>query len=56
MNVRLSLLGKDERRHIERILALADVIKLSDEDFAWLRSEIVPETEPTRWLDAGRRL
>lgn len=54
-NVRPALMGDpvDARRSIERIVALADVVKVSDEDLAWL----VPGAEPVEvardWLALG---
>ncbi|MHA7209289.1 carbohydrate kinase family protein [Arthrobacter sp. MDT1-65] len=41
------------RRQAERFVALADVVKASDEDLAWLYPDRSPEDTARAWLDAG---
>lgn len=55
-NIRASLSGEGSRARIERILALADVIKLSDEDLAWLAPGSSPRIAASRWLSDGADL
>lgn len=55
-NIRASLSGEGARARIERILALADVIKLSDEDLAWLAPGSPPRIAASRWLSDGAQL
>lgn len=55
-NIRPSLVGSGGRVRIERLLALADVIKLSDDDLAWLAPGSSPRSAASRWLDAGAAL
>lgn len=39
--------------HVERLVALADVVKASDEDLAWLYPGDPLDVAAERWLDAG---
>jgi fructokinase len=55
-NIRASLIGEGARARIERILALADVVKLSDEDLAWLAPGASPRAAASRWLSDGAEL
>lgn len=55
-NIRPSLVGPGDRVRIERLLALADVIKLSDDDLAWLAPGSSPRAAASRWLEAGAAL
>ncbi|MEY9951550.1 PfkB family carbohydrate kinase [Leifsonia sp. EB34] len=55
-NIRASLCDEGSRARIERILALADVIKLSDEDLAWLAPGSSPRNAAARWLSDGAEL
>ena len=41
------------REQAERFVALADVVKASDEDLQWLYPEQPPEVSARAWLDAG---
>lgn len=41
------------REQAERFVALADVVKASDEDLAWLYPERTPEQSARAWLEAG---
>lgn len=50
-NIRPSLIDTVGRARVERILALADVIKLSDEDLEWLRPGTAPIAAASAWLD-----
>ena len=54
-NIRPDLLPdhEDVARRIERLVSLADVVKASDEDLAWLSSDEPGERVAERWLDAG---
>ncbi|KQR51809.1 hypothetical protein ASF88_09350 [Leifsonia sp. Leaf336] len=55
-NIRASVSGESSRARIERILALADVIKLSEEDLAWLAPGMSPRLAASRWLSEGAGL
>jgi fructokinase len=49
----------DRARHAERIrrmVAMADIVKLSDEDLAWFDEPGTQEEVVRRWLDRGPRL
>lgn len=54
-NVRPNLMGtaEDARPAVERFVALADVVKASDEDLAWLYPGQAPEDVARRWATAG---
>ena len=54
-NIRPPLLPdhEDVARRIERLIGLADVVKVSDEDLAWLRPDEPAETAAAAWLEAG---
>jgi fructokinase len=54
-NVRPALLGDSERarRGIEGLVALSDVVKVSDEDLGWLYPEERIEDVAARWLATG---
>lgn len=55
-NVRPALMGSPDlvRERIEQLVALADVVKASDEDIAWLYGEDTPiEQVIRRWLALG---
>ncbi|PPB48506.1 carbohydrate kinase [Arthrobacter pityocampae] len=41
------------RRQAEAFVALADVVKASDEDLAWLYPDRTPEESARAWLEAG---
>lgn len=54
-NVRADLVT-DRRRtttQIERLVALADIVKVSDEDLAWLQPGREPRQVAAAWLDLG---
>ena len=57
-NIRADLLPDHEEvaRRIERLVGLADVIKVSDEDLAWLSPDESDEAVAERWLEAGSAL
>ncbi len=57
-NVRPSLMGDRGQAEatIERLVALADVIKVSDEDLEWLFPEESPSDAAQRWLALGPAL
>ena len=57
-NVRPALLGDAERARpgIERLVALSDVVKVSDEDLKWLYPGERDEDVAHRWLAAGPAL
>ena len=54
-NIRADLLPDHEEvaRRIERLVGLADVIKVSDEDLAWLSPDEPAEAVAERWLGTG---
>lgn len=54
-NARPSLMGEpaDARVAIEQMVALADVVKVSDEDLAWLASTDDVDTVARDWLELG---
>ena len=54
-NIRPALLPdhEDVARRIERLIGLADVVKVSDEDLAWLSPDEPAEAVAERWLEAG---
>jgi fructokinase len=51
-NARPALMGdpRTARQSIERVVALADVVKVSDEDLAWLAPDTAPEDVARGWL------
>ena len=54
-NARPSLMGNpaDALTRIETIVALSDVVKVSDEDLAWLHPGLEPFAVARRWIDLG---
>ena len=54
-NIRAPLLPDhdDVARRIERLVGLADVVKVSDEDLPWLSPDEPAEAVAERWLEAG---
>jgi fructokinase len=49
----------DKQKHLQRInrmMAMADIVKLSDEDLAWFGEAGAPEEIARRWLDRGPKL
>jgi fructokinase len=57
-NVRPTVIA-DRAHYLERLagwVALSDVVKVSDEDLAWLHPGEPVEAVATRWLDAGAAL
>jgi len=54
-NVRPALLGSPERAQpeIEQLVALSDVVKVSDEDLRWLYPSERDEDVARRWLSSG---
>jgi fructokinase len=57
-NLRPALLGSRERAHerVESLVALAGIVKVSDEDLGWLAPGEAVEAVATRWLGLGPRL
>jgi fructokinase len=57
-NIRPQLMGSADvaRPRVERIVALADVVKASDEDLAWLYPDADTATVMTDWLARGAAL
>jgi len=57
-NLRPQIMGSAERArpYVERLVALADVVKVSDEDLAWLEPGIDPLVVAARWAAAGPAL
>jgi fructokinase len=57
-NLRPALLGSRStaRDRLERQVAHADIVKVSDEDLAWLAPDETAEAVADRWLDLGPRL
>jgi len=54
-NIRPDLVGDpdDARALVERLVGLADVVKVSDEDLAWLEPDGDPRTIARRWAGQG---
>ena len=54
-NMRPALMGRpqDVRERVERIIALSDVVKASDEDIAWLYPDEPPGQVLLRWAGSG---
>ncbi len=54
-NIRPTLLGSPEAAAstVDRFVALSDVVKVSDEDLAWLQAGIEPTDIARRWHDLG---
>lgn len=57
-NIRPALLGSvaAARPLVERLVGLADVVKASDEDLAWLEPGVAPADVAARWASAGPAL
>ena len=57
-NVRPALMPEREvaRERVERIVALSDIVKASDEDLAWLYPDTPTDEVLARWLERGPRL
>ena len=57
-NIRPPLLPDhdDVARRIERLVGLADVVKVSDEDLTWLSPDESAESVAERWLEEGSAL
>ncbi|WP_308200025.1 carbohydrate kinase [Actinotalea sp. C106] len=57
-NLRPSLMppADQTREVVERLVALADVVKVSDEDLAWLEPGVEPLEIARRWVQAGPAL
>ncbi|WP_309081548.1 carbohydrate kinase [Zhihengliuella sp.] len=55
-NLRPSLMGEpaDVRPRVERLVGIADVVKVSDEDLEWLRPGQDPAAVAAEWADGGR--
>lgn len=57
-NLRPALMGSPEiaRPHVHSLVALADVVKVSDEDLAWLEPGTDPIEIVRRWVELGPAL
>lgn len=55
-NVRPALMGPGAAAAIEELVGLADLVKVSQEDLAWLYPGTADVEAATRWLDTGPRL
>ncbi|MFV0457645.1 MAG: carbohydrate kinase family protein [Actinomycetales bacterium] len=57
-NLRPAIMGSPEavRDRVEALVALADVVKMSDEDAAWYEPGVDPEEIATRWQSRGPAL
>jgi fructokinase len=57
-NVRPALIndGALARERIERIIERSDIVKVSDEDLAWIDADTAPEALARRWLGMGPAL
>lgn len=55
-NIRPALVGSEQKDRIQRVLGLADVIKLSDEDLSWLAPDSSLEAAARHWLAKGASL
>ncbi len=58
LNIRPNLIGDDRatRERLGALLRIADIVKVSDEDAAWLFPENAPENTALQLLDLGPRL
>lgn len=57
-NIRANLI-KDRASHrarVERIVAMSDLVKMSDEDLAWMAPGATPKAFAQDWLDRGAKL
>ena len=57
-NIRAGLV-KDKPAHLKRIAhfaTMADIVKLSDEDLAWIGGDVSPEALASNWLAAGAKV
>ena len=54
-NVRPSLMGNPitARAQVDRVVAASDIVKVSDEDLRWLRSDEPVNSQARRWLEMG---
>ncbi len=54
-NIRPSLIENREAymARLERMFGVAGIIKMSDEDIAWLQPDTTPDAHAARWLDKG---
>ena len=57
-NIRASLVRNRDGylARLDRLVAMADIARLSDEDLAWIAPDASFETIARRWLDRGARL
>lgn len=57
-NVRAAIMGERDvvRGRVEELVALSDVVKLSDEDAEWLYPNTTPSEVLSRFVDLGARL
>lgn len=57
-NARPTIMGdpKDALARVEEIVAISDVVKVSDEDIEWLTGSLEIETTARRWLTMGAGL
>jgi fructokinase len=57
-NIRPGFIPDKEKHNdrIRRMMALADIIKLSDEDLAWFGNEGSEEDQVRKWLESGPKL
>lgn len=56
-NLRPALMQVDTaRERVERLVAISDVVKVSDEDLTWIYPDAEPETVLNGWLTRGPRL
>jgi fructokinase len=57
-NIRAGLI-KDRAKHLarlERLMGIADLVKLSDEDLAWIDPHLDAAAAAQRWLDLGAKV
>ncbi len=57
-NMRPTLIGdrRTAERRLEAQVSSADVVKVSDEDLAWVAPDVSPTDVASRWLERGPRL
>jgi fructokinase len=57
-NIRAAFVADREahRQRLARMIAMADIVKLSDEDLSWFNESGSPDAVAARWLEQGPKL